>query len=84
MVPSHEGTRITLEAMTFDEKKENFVPSEVLYDKVSQAGYALHIKAIRPEGGPQLRLTVAYGDRSVEYYITYNGNTGTPEREEMK
>ncbi len=84
LVPSHEGTRIMLEEMIFDEKKENFVPSKVLYDKVSQAGYALHIKAIRPEGGPQLRLTVAYSDRSVEYYITYNGNTGTPEREELK
>ncbi len=83
LVPSHEGTHILLEEMAFDQTLEQFVPSAVRYDKMSLAGQALHIKAVRPEGGPQLRLTLTYGDHAAQYYITYNGKDGTPEREDI-
>ncbi len=84
VVPSQEGTRITLETMEFSQQQGDFVATGVVYDRMSMAGQALYIQAIRPEGGPQLRLTVTMGDKTVVYLITYNGKDGTPEREELK
>lgn len=81
LVPSHEGTRVTLEAMTFDQTKEVFVPNGVLYDKMSMAGQALSLKAVRAEGGPRLRLTLTYQERTVQYDVVYNAKDGTPDRE---
>lgn len=84
VVPSQEGTRITLETMEFSEAQGDFVATGVVYDRMSMAGQALYIQAVRPEGGPQLRLTVTSGEKTVVYLITYNGRDGTPEREELK
>lgn len=84
VVPSQEGTRVTLETMEYSENLNEFVTTGVVYDRMSMAGQALYIRAARPEGGPQLRLTVTYGENTVGYFITYNGRDGTPEREELK
>ncbi len=76
LIPKREGTRVTIDTMSFDEKQSEFVPVKTIYDKTSAKGYALWLKALRPEGGPQLCITLQVGGVTANYYVTYNGQDG--------
>ena len=84
LVPAQTGTRVIVETMEFDSAKNDFVPVKAIYDKTSKEGYALWLKATRPEGGPQLRITLKCGKASAQYYVTYNGKDGNAAEESIK
>ncbi len=83
LIPKLEGTRVTIDTMGFDEKKSEFVPVKTVYDKTSARGYALWLKALRPEGGPQLCITLQVGGVTAHYYVTYNGKDGNVSEAEI-
>ncbi|MFA9382075.1 MAG: hypothetical protein ACERKO_13550, partial [Acetanaerobacterium sp.] len=81
VVPVREGSRVTLETLTFDEASNQFVAVDAVYDKVSGAGQALLIHLLHPEGEPRIRLTAAYGEDAAQYYISYHGKEGNSNSE---
>lgn len=80
MIPMYNGTKVQLVTVAYE--NDTLVPKQVVYEKLSsEEGYGLYVRAIRPEGAPQLKLSLEYEGRSAEYIITYNGKDGTPQYE---
>ncbi|SDN33978.1 DUF4652 domain-containing protein [Acetanaerobacterium elongatum] len=84
LVPNQTGTRVIIETLEYDSVKNDFVPVKTVYDKTSKDGYALWLKAVRPEGGIQLRITLKHGKAMAQYDVTYNGKDGNEGEEVIK
>ena len=77
LVPRYAEASIRIEEMEIDLKESKFVPAGVLLETESTGDYALLLRAALPEGGPQLRATVAHGGQSAAYEPTYDGSDDT-------
>lgn len=77
VIPKYNGTKIEVKKVIFDGEK--IVEGEVLYTK-SYTGddYGLLIETNRPEGIPELLVSVSIGDRQATYIIAEDGKDGVP------
>ncbi len=61
VMPYYPGSKVLVEAVTFDMETNNIVPTKTLYETTSTDDYALLVKVNRPEGVfPEMRITVEY------------------------
>lgn len=77
VVPRYAGSSITLESMDFDESRNEFVTTGILYEAVSTDDYALLVQADLPEAGLRLRITVAHENMTAVYEPSYDGRGDT-------
>lgn len=79
LIPKYNGTQIEVKKVIFDGEK--LVEGETLYTK-SYTGddYGLLVETFRPEGIPEVLVSVRIGDRQATYIIAENGKDGIPER----
>lgn len=77
VIPKYNGTKIEVKKVNFD--GENIVEGETLYTK-SYTGddYGLLIETVRPEGIPELLVSVSIGERQATYIIAEDGKDGIP------
>ena len=77
IVPKYNSSTVTVQRVQFED--EEWVIKETLYSKEqTEDNYGLMLEAIRPEGIPELMLTITANGKSIEYLVAYNGKDGTP------
>lgn len=77
IVPKYNGSTVTAQRVQFED--EEFVIKETLYSKEqTEDNYGLMLETIRPEGIPELMLTITANGKSIEYLVAYNGKDSTP------
>lgn len=77
IIPKYNGTKIEVKKVIFDGEK--LVEGETLYTK-SYTGddYGLLVETNRPEGIPELLVSVSIGNKQATYIIAENGKDGVP------
>ncbi len=80
LIPKFAGS--TIEIISVEYNEDDFTEMAIIhsYEDIAD-GFILHITAIRPEGAPNTKIKITMPDEEktvTEYYISYNGNTGTP------
>lgn len=77
IIPKYNGTKIEVKKVIFDGEK--ILEGETLYTK-SYTGdnYGLLIETNRPEGIPELLVSVSIENRQATYIIAENGKDGVP------
>lgn len=77
VIPKYNGTKIEVKKVIFDGEK--IVEGETLYIKPHTGDdYGLLIETVRPEGIPELLVSVSMGNRRATYTISENGKDGVP------
>ena len=77
VIPKYNGTKIEVKKVIFDGEK--IVEGETLYTKPHTGDdYGLLIETVRPEGIPELLVSVSMGNRRATYIIAENGKDGVP------
>lgn len=80
VIPMYNGTNVKLITLAYEE--DTLTSKEVVYEnQASEGGYGLWVKAIRPEGAPNLKVTLEYEGKTADYMITYYGKDGIPKCE---
>lgn len=83
IIPKYNQSSITIERIAFE--NDQLVSKETLYHKEqTEEGYGLLLETVRPEGIPQLKVTLTHQAQSVSYIVAYNGKEGTPEQEYLQ
>lgn len=77
IVPRYVGSSITIEGMEFDEVRNEFVTTGLLFESVCTDDYILSLRADLPEAGPRIRITVTYQDMTASYEPLYDGKGDT-------
>ena len=77
IIPKYNGSQIEVKKVVFDGEK--IVEGETLYaNTYTVDDYGLLIETLRPEGIPEVLVSVRIGDRQATYVIAENGKNGTP------
>jgi hypothetical protein len=77
LIPVYNKSRIEIKTLVWENNE--LKDDRTIYSIESTSdGYALHLKAIRPEGMPALKIYVQGGGINGEYILSYNGRDGTP------
>ena len=77
IIPKYNGTKIEVKKVIFDGEK--LVEGEILYTKpYTGDDYGLLIETVRPEGIPELLISVSTGNKQATYIIAENGRDGVP------
>lgn len=77
IIPKYNGTKIEVKKVIFDGEK--IVEGETLYTKAYTGDdYGLLVETNRPEGIPELLVSVSIGSRQATYIIAENGKDGVP------
>ncbi len=75
IIPKYNGSKITISKVEYT--GERFIAKDTLYAKEgTPEGYGLLLYAIRPEGIPQIMITVTYKNKSIDYVIAEDGKNG--------
>ena len=83
IIPKYNGSKITVS--TVDYTGERLIAKEKLYTKEDTSeGYGLLLYAMRPEGLPELMVTVTYKNKSIDYIVATDGKNGNKEIEYLK
>lgn len=77
IVPRYAGSSIIIEGLGFDESRNEFVPTGLLFKSVCTEDYALLVQADLPEAGLRLRITVSYEEITASYDPVYDGRGDT-------
>lgn len=78
MIPKYNGTKIEVKKVVFDGEK--LVEGETLYTKdYTGDDYGLLVETFRPEGIPEVFVSVRIGNKQATYIIAENGKDGIPE-----
>lgn len=80
VIPQFNNSKITIKKVEF--KGGQLEAGQEVYTKEqTEEGYGLYIRTIRPEGIPNLILTIEYDNKKVEYMIMSNQKDGDPDME---
>lgn len=80
IIPKYKESKITVS--TVADGEEIVKADKAVYTKEKTTeGYGLLIKAMRPEGTPSLIVALEYKDKSIDYIISANGETGNAHTE---
>lgn len=72
ILPKHEGSRITVESLSYDGEQDAPAAETAWEDTLTSPG-GLLIHTMLPEGMPNLRITVSSGTRTGSYDLSYYG-----------
>lgn len=78
IIPKYNGSKVMVQRVEFDGK--DFVVKKILYSKEqTDNNYGLLLETIRPEGVPELMITIITPDNNkIDYLVAYNGKDGIP------
>lgn len=75
IIPKYNGSKVTISKVEYT--GERFIAKDTLYAKEgTPEGYGLLLYAIRPEGIPEIMITVTYKNKSIDYVIAEDGKDG--------
>jgi len=78
IVPFYTGSKIKIETVDYDLKSATIVPKKEVFSDTSTDDYAIDIRFVRPEGIPNLRVSIEYKGNVSLFLIKYNGKDGNP------
>ena len=83
IIPKYNGSKITISTVEYT--GERYIAKDVLFTQESTPeGYGLLLKINRPEGIPQIVITITYKNKSFEELIINNGQEGNTGVEYLK
>lgn len=83
IIPKYNGSKITISTVEYT--GERYIAKDILFTQESTTeGYGLLLKANRPEGIPQIVITITYKNKSFEELIVNNGQEGNTGVEYLK
>lgn len=75
IIPKYNGSKVTISKVEYT--GERFIAKDTLYTKEgTPEGYGLLLYAIRPEGIPEIMVTITYKNKSIDYVIAEDGKNG--------
>lgn len=75
IIPKYNGSKITISKVEYT--GERFIAKDILYAKEgTPEGYGLLLYTIRPEGIPEVMVTITYKNKSIDYVIAEDGKNG--------
>ncbi len=75
IVPKYNDSKVTISKVEYT--GERFIAKETLYTKdLTQEGYGLLLYATRPEGIPEIMITITHENKSIDYLISEDGTGG--------
>lgn len=83
IIPKYNGSKITISTVEYT--GERYIAKDVLFTQESTTdGYGLLLKTNRPEGIPQIIVTITYNKKSAEELIINNGQESNTEIKYLK
>lgn len=75
IVPKYNDSKVTISKAEYT--GERFIAKETLYTKeLTEEGYGLLLYAMRPEGIPEIMVTITHENKSIDYLISEDGKNG--------
>ena len=75
IVPKYNDSKVTISKVEYT--GERFIAEETLYTKeLTSEGYGLLLYAVRPEGIPEIMITITHENKSIDYLILSDGKDG--------
>ena len=75
IIPKYNSSKITVSSAEYT--GEQYIAKDVLFvNESTPAGYGLRLYAYRPEGIPQIIVTINYQNMSYKYVVSSNGKEG--------
>lgn len=80
VIPKYKGSQVIVQRVELE--GNDFVVKDTVYNKdETEEKYGLLLETARPEGIPYLNISISSGREVVNYLVSYNGKTGTPDIE---
>lgn len=76
IIPKYKGSHVIIRKVEFDDN--GIAVKETVYSQEqTEDNYGLLLETVRPEGIPELMLTITTDEKSIDYLVAYNGKEGT-------